>query len=65
MRIRSAGEYQLLGGTGAWAGTSGHGTDTGVRVGDSGGGVATGFLVGWPEGPARPPGRPSPAKGPR
>lgn len=42
----STGEYQLLGGTGDWAGLSGHGTDTGVRVGDSGGGVATGFLVG-------------------
>lgn len=42
----STGPYQILGGTGDWARTSGHGTDNGVRVGDSGNGLATGFLVG-------------------
>ena len=41
----NTGPIQLLGGTGAYTGLSGHGVDNGTRTGDTGGGTISGFVV--------------------
>jgi hypothetical protein len=40
----NTGPIQLRGGTGSYAGLTGHGVDTGTTVGDSGIGVISGFI---------------------
>jgi len=41
----NTGPFQLLGGTGAYTGLSGHGVDNGTRTGDTGVGNISGFIV--------------------
>jgi hypothetical protein len=41
----NTGPIQLLGGTGAYTGLSGHGVDNGTRTGDTGVGTISGFVV--------------------